>query len=73
LQRTASPCAAGLDGLSVERMVNEPTAAALTYGFHRREGNRRLVVFDLAGGTFEVTVICDSAGSRAPSTGSTPP
>jgi molecular chaperone HscC len=57
LQRAATVRAAQLAGLQVERIVNEPTAAALTYGFHRREQNRRLVVFDLGGGTFDVTVM----------------
>jgi molecular chaperone HscC len=57
LQRAATARAAGLAGLTVERMVNEPTAAALTYGFHHRDRDRRLVVFDLGGGTFDVTVM----------------
>lgn len=57
LQRAATVRAGELAGLRVERIVNEPTAAALTYGFHQRERNQRLVVFDLGGGTFDVTVM----------------
>ena len=57
LQRAATVRAGELAGLAVERIINEPTAAALTYGFHRRERNQRLVVFDLGGGTFDVTVL----------------
>jgi len=56
-QRAATMQAAELAGLNVERIVNEPTAAALTYGFHRRDEDCRLVVFDLGGGTFDVTVM----------------
>lgn len=57
LQRAATRLAAELAGLEVARIVNEPTAAALTYGFHEREADQKLVVFDLGGGTFDVTVM----------------
>jgi len=57
LQRAATKRAGELAGLVVDRMVNEPTAAALTYGLHRRHEDQRLVVFDLGGGTFDVTVM----------------
>jgi molecular chaperone HscC len=56
-QREATQRAAELAGLTVSRIVNEPTAAALTYGFHKRGADRRLLVFDLGGGTFDVTVM----------------
>lgn len=57
LQRAATRLAAELAQLEVARIVNEPTAAALTYGFHEREADQKLVVFDLGGGTFDVTVM----------------
>lgn len=56
-QRAATRAAAELAGLTVLRIVNEPTAAALTYGFHEAEAEKRLLVFDLGGGTFDVTLM----------------
>lgn len=56
-QRKATQIAAGLAGLKVRRMVNEPTAAALTYGFHDAQADKRLLVIDLGGGTFDVTLM----------------
>ena len=56
-QRKATTHAAQLAGLEVARIVNEPTAAALTYGFHDRDADQKLVVLDLGGGTFDVTVM----------------
>ncbi|MEZ6013745.1 MAG: Hsp70 family protein [Planctomycetota bacterium] len=56
-QRAATKRAGELAGLVVDRIVNEPTAAALSYGFDRRSDDKRLVVFDLGGGTFDVTVM----------------
>src|SRR5262249_32739474 len=44
-------------GLKVERIINEPTAAALSYGLHERHREMRAVVLDLGGGTFDVTVL----------------
>lgn len=56
-QRKAT-CAAGeLAGLNVLRLINEPTAAALAYGVHNREGERKFLIFDLGGGTFDVSVL----------------
>src|SRR5690606_41612024 len=43
--------------LVVRRIINEPTAAALTYGFHDRQAERKLIVIDLGGGTFDVTTM----------------
>lgn len=69
--RQATRLAGELAGLNVRRMINEPTAAALMYGFHDRNDEKNLVVIDLGGGTFDVTVlevfegtleICASAG-----------
>ncbi len=57
VQREATRRAGELAGLEVRRIVNEPTAAALTYGFHQRSADRRLLVFDLGGGTFDVTIM----------------
>ena len=56
-QRRATKTAGELAGLKVRRIINEPTAAALTYGFHEREAEKRFLVFDLGGGTFDVTVM----------------
>jgi molecular chaperone HscC len=57
LQRQATRDAAAIAGLSVERIVNEPTAAAMAYGLHERHREMRAVVLDLGGGTFDVTVL----------------
>ncbi|WP_010584696.1 Hsp70 family protein [Schlesneria paludicola] len=56
-QRKATKLAAELAGLKVRRIINEPTAAALTYGFHEREAVKKLMVIDLGGGTFDVTLM----------------
>ena len=56
-QRKATKMAGELAGLTVRRIVNEPTAAALTYGFHDRASNKKLIVIDLGGGTFDVTLM----------------
>jgi molecular chaperone HscC len=57
LQRRATRDAAELAGLSVERIINEPTAAALAYGLHERHRELSAVVLDLGGGTFDVTLL----------------
>jgi molecular chaperone HscC len=57
LQRQATRDAAAIAGLTVERIVNEPTAAAMAYGLHERHREMRAVVLDLGGGTFDVTVL----------------
>lgn len=56
-QRKATRAAGELAGLKVERLLNEPTAAALAYGIHLREGESKFLVFDLGGGTFDVSVL----------------
>ncbi len=56
-QRQATLAAAEIAGLRVKRLVNEPTAAALAYGFHDPGMDSTLLVFDLGGGTFDVTVL----------------
>ena len=56
-QRHATKQAGELAGLRVRRIVNEPTAAALTYGFHDRAAEKKILVIDLGGGTFDVTLM----------------
>jgi molecular chaperone HscC len=56
-QRKATRRAGELAGLKVERLLNEPTAAALAYGIHELEDETRFLVFDLGGGTFDVSVL----------------
>ena len=56
-QRQATVDAAKIAGLRVERLLNEPTAAALAYGYNRQDDLSTLMVFDLGGGTFDVTVL----------------
>jgi len=57
LQRQATRDAAQIAGLEVERIINEPTAAALAYGLDRRDARGRVAVLDLGGGTFDVTIL----------------
>jgi molecular chaperone HscC len=56
-QRRATRDAGAIAGLRVDRIINEPTAAALAYGLHQRHRELRAVVLDLGGGTFDVTVL----------------
>ena len=56
-QRKATRAAGQLAGLKVERLLNEPTAAALAYGIHQRGSETKFLVFDLGGGTFDVSVL----------------
>lgn len=56
-QRQATYEAAAISGLAVARIVNEPTAAALAYGYRDPTREARLLVFDLGGGTFDVTIL----------------
>ena len=56
-QRKATRRAGELAGLTVERLINEPTAAALAYGIHELEEERPFLVFDLGGGTFDVSLV----------------
>ncbi len=57
LQRQATRDAGAIAGLTIERIINEPTAAVLAYGLHERERELRAVILDLGGGTFDVTVL----------------
>ena len=56
-QRQATKDAGRIAGLEVKRIINEPTAAALAYGMDKAPGDRKIVVYDLGGGTFDVSVI----------------
>jgi molecular chaperone HscC len=56
-QRKATRAAGQLAGMQVDRLLNEPTAAALAYGIHLRDSETRFLVFDLGGGTFDVSVL----------------
>ena len=56
-QRQATKDAGRIAGLDVKRIINEPTAAALAYGLDKKRGDQKIVVYDLGGGTFDVSVI----------------
>ena len=56
-QRQATKDAGRIAGLDVKRIINEPTAAALAYGMDKREGDAKIAVYDLGGGTFDVSII----------------
>ncbi|GKX67055.1 molecular chaperone HscC [Inconstantimicrobium mannanitabidum] len=56
-QRKATQRAGQLAGLKVERLINEPTAAAIAYGLHTEKVNTKFLVFDLGGGTFDVSIL----------------
>jgi molecular chaperone DnaK len=56
-QRQATKDAGKIAGLEVKRIINEPTAAALAYGLDKKRGDRKIVVYDLGGGTFDVSII----------------
>jgi molecular chaperone HscC len=56
-QRKATIAAGRIAGLAVERILNEPTAAAIAYGFHEARDDKTLLIFDLGGGTFDVSVV----------------
>ncbi|MCG8383440.1 MAG: molecular chaperone DnaK [Gammaproteobacteria bacterium] len=56
-QRQATKDAGKIAGLDVKRIINEPTAAALAYGLDKKRGDSKIVVYDLGGGTFDVSII----------------
>lgn len=56
-QRQATKDAGRIAGLNVRRIINEPTAAALAYGLDKGEGQQKIMVFDLGGGTFDVSIL----------------
>jgi len=56
-QRQATKDAGRIAGLDVKRIINEPTAAALAYGLDKRRGDQKVAVYDLGGGTFDISII----------------
>jgi len=56
-QRQATKDAGAISGLEVLRIINEPTAAAIAYGMDKKSGEKNIVVFDLGGGTFDVSLL----------------
>ena len=56
-QRQATKDAGRIAGLEVKRIINEPTAAALAFGLDKKQGDRKIAVYDLGGGTFDVSII----------------
>ena len=56
-QRQATKDAGKIAGLDVKRIINEPTAAALAYGMDKKRGDQKIAVFDLGGGTFDISII----------------
>ncbi len=56
-QRQATKDAGRIAGLEVKRIINEPTAAALAYGMDKKRGDQKLAVYDLGGGTFDISII----------------
>jgi molecular chaperone DnaK len=56
-QRQATKDAGRIAGLEVKRIINEPTAAALAFGIDKKEGDRKIAVYDLGGGTFDISII----------------
>jgi len=61
-QRQATKDAGTIAGLTVERVINEPTAAAIAYGLDKQDREETILVFDLGGGTFDVTLLCIDNG-----------
>ena len=70
-QRQATKEAGEIAGLTVRRIINEPTAAALAYGLDKRHDNIKVAVFDLGGGTFDISILerCIAAGCYTAFTG----
>jgi molecular chaperone DnaK len=56
-QRQATKDAGRIAGLEVKRIINEPTAAAIAFGMDKQEGDRKIAVYDLGGGTFDISII----------------
>jgi molecular chaperone DnaK (HSP70) len=56
-QRQATKDAGAISGMEILRIINEPTAAAIAYGMDKKSGEKNVVVFDLGGGTFDVSLL----------------
>src|SRR5206468_6091297 len=63
-QRKATENAGKIAGLKVERIINEPTAAALAYGLDRTERDQKVLIYDLGGGTFDVSILQITKGEE---------
>jgi L1 cell adhesion molecule like protein len=61
-QRQSTKDAGAIAGLNVKRIINEPTAAAIAYGLDKKEGERNVLIFDLGGGTFDVSLLTIEEG-----------
>mmetsp|Transcript_140334 Transcript_140334/g.198914 ORF Transcript_140334/g.198914 Transcript_140334/m.198914 type:complete len:113 (-) Transcript_140334:1315-1653(-) len=61
-QRQATKDAGVISGLNVVRILNEPTAAAISYGLDKKSGEKNILVFDLGGGTFDVSILTIDSG-----------
>lgn len=61
-QRQATKDAGKIAGLEVKRIINEPTAAALAYGMDKMKNNKIIAVYDLGGGTFDISILELSSG-----------
>ncbi|CCD63548.1 Endoplasmic reticulum chaperone BiP homolog [Caenorhabditis elegans] len=61
-QKQATKDAGSIAGLNVVRIINEPTAAAIAYGLDKKDGERNILVFDLGGGTFDVSLLTIDSG-----------
>lgn len=61
-QRQATKDAGVIAGLNVKRIINEPTAAAIAYGLDSKVGEKNILVFDLGGGTFDVSILTIDSG-----------
>ena len=64
-QRQATKDAGTIAGLNVRRIINEPTAAAIAYGLDKKGGEKNILVFDLGGGTFDVTALTIDNGASS--------
>merc|ERR1711971_431157 len=61
-QRQATKDAGTIAGLNIQRIINEPTAAAIAYGLDKKDQERNIMIFDLGGGTFDVSILTIEAG-----------
>ena len=63
-QRQATRDAGRIAGLNVLRIISDPSAAAMAYGLHQKEGESNVLVYDLGGVTFDVSLLCFDDGVR---------
>ena len=72
-QRQATKDAGKIAGLDVKRIINEPTAAALAYGMDKAKGDHTVAVYDLGGGTFDISIIEIAESTASTSSRCCPP